>query len=263
MHSGLYDGWVRHRRLHPAPHAFRQRLFMVYLDLAEIDEVFRDRWLWGTHRGALVRFRRSDYLGDPAVPLDEAVRERVARETGSRPRGPIRLLAHFAHFGYGFNPVSFYYCFERGGERVQSIVAEITNTPWGERHAYVLQAGEDDSNRMMRRRFAKNFHVSPFMPMALQYDWRFSTPARSLAVHLDVLDQHRKVFDATLVLRRREITGATLARALVQFPAMTLRVIAGIYWQALRLHLKRVPFHAHPDSRLAHNRLPTSSAENQ
>ena len=139
MQSCLYLGSLRHRRHAPRPHAFRYRVFMTYLDLGELDEVFRGRWLWSTRRPALAWMRRADYLGDPAVPLDEAVRERVARETGERPRGPIRLLTHLRMLGACFNPVSFYYCFDQAGERVETIVAEITNTPWNERHAYVLQ----------------------------------------------------------------------------------------------------------------------------
>lgn len=246
MHTCLYEGWVRHRRREPAPHAFRYRMFMVYLDLAELDRAFRGRWFWGKHPGALVRFRRGDYLEPYGVPLDHAVRDRVEHETGMRPAGPIRLLTHLACFGYCFNPVSFYYCFDRSGERVEALVAEITNTPWGERHVYVLRPGVDDPRPHVRSRFAKAFHVSPFMPMALQYDWRFNVPNRALTSHMDVFDGGRKTFDATLVLKRREITGPALARALLRFPAMTAQVVAAIYWQALRLWLKRAPFHAHP-----------------
>ena len=245
MQSCLYEGWVRHRRFARAPHAFRRRLFMVYLDLDEADEAFRGRWFWGSKAGALVRFRRKDYLGPGHLPLDLAVRERVERETGLRPEGPIRLLTHLAFLGYCFNPVSFYYCFDRSGKRVEFIVAEITNTPWGERHAYILRAGDGDGARV-RSRSTKVFHVSPFMPMKLGYDWHFSTPSRGLFAHMDVLDGSQKAFDATLVLRRRDISGASLARALVRFPAMTAQVVMSIHWQALRLWLKGVPFHAHP-----------------
>jgi DUF1365 family protein len=218
---------------------------MVYLDLAEIDSAFRGRWFWGTHRGALVRFRRQDYLGPRDIPLDVAVRDCVERETGTRPAGPIRLLTHLAFFGYCFNPVSFYYCFDRSGERIEVVVAEITNTPWGERHAYVLRASEAPG-RAVRARFAKAFHVSPFMPMKLRYDWRFGTPSRGLFAHMDVADDTRKTFDATLALTRREIDGWSFARALARYPAMTARVVLAIYWQALRLWLKGTPFHPHP-----------------
>jgi uncharacterized protein len=240
MKSALYFGSLRHRRHAPRPHAFRYRTFMAYLDLAELDEVFRGRWLWSTRRPALAWMRRADYLGDPALPLDEAVRERVARETGERPRGPVRLLTHLRMLGTCFNPVSFYYCFDERDERVETIVAEITNTPWNERHAYVLQ-GEP-----LRFRFAKTFHVSPFMPMGIDYDWRFSAPGERLAVHMQNHRDGRRIFDATLALRRREIGAASLAAALARFPATGLQVLGAIYWQALRLALLKTPFYGHP-----------------
>jgi hypothetical protein len=242
MKSCLYVGSLRHRRLAPRPHAFQYRLFLAYLDLAELDEVFGGRWLWSARRPALAWFKRADYLGDAALPLDEAVREKVWRETGTRPRGPIRLLTHLRMFGHCFNPVSFYYCYDARGERVETVVAEITNTPWKERHAYVLPVRGDE----MRFRFGKSFHVSPFMPMAQQYDWRFGAPGERLAVHMENHDERGKVFDATLALARREIGSAALAGALARHPFLTLQVLGAIHWQALWLWAKRVPVHAHP-----------------
>jgi len=245
MHSALYTGLLRHRRFAPRGHEFSYRLFMVYVDLAELHEVFRGRWLWSASRPAIAWLRRRDYLGDRAVPLDTAVRDRVAAETGVRPEGPIRMLTHLRYFGIGFNPVTFYYCFDRADRRVESIVAEITNTPWNERHAYVLP--DVGPARPLRYRIAKQFHVSPFMPMDLSYDWRFSQPSARLSVHMEDLQDDRKIFDATLTLQRREISSAALAHALIAFPFMTARVVGAIYWQALRLWLKRIPFHSHPE----------------
>ncbi len=247
MHSALYTGLLRHRRHAPRPHAFEYRLFMAWLDLAELDEVFRGRWLWSAHRPALAWFNRADYLGDPAMPLDQAVRERVARETGTQPTGPVRLLTQLRMFGHCFNPVSFYYCYDARGERVESVLAEITNTPWKERHAYVLPAAASDGRgRTLRFRFDKSFHVSPFMPMALDYDWRFSEPGARLAVHMENFQHGKRIFDATLALERREISGAALAGALTRFPLMSARLLGAIYWQALRLWAQRTPFYAHP-----------------
>jgi hypothetical protein len=246
MHSAIYRGSVRHRRFAPRAHRFRYRLFMMYLDLAELDDVFRGRWLWSTRRLALARFHRADHLGDPHVPLDRAVRDLVERDIGRRPTGPIRLLTHLRYFGYGFNPVSFYYCFDASDTRVETIVAEVNNTPWGEQHCYVLSAARNEGTvRHQRYRFAKDFHVSPFMPMDIGYDWRFSPPDESLNVHMR-LNRDAKVFDATLALERAPLTGINLARILIAFPLMTLTVIAAIHWEALKLWLKRVPFHAHP-----------------
>lgn len=247
MHSALYVGRVRHRRVSPQPHSFRYGLFMVYLDLSELDQVFAGRWLWSTKRAALARFCRSDYLGDASVPLDEAVRQRVTEVTGQRPTGPIRMLTHLRYFGHVFNPVTFYYVHDAADTRVETIVAEITNTPWKERHSYVLPQRADTAHPDVHRHaFEKDFHVSPFMPMAQSYDWRFSTPRETLSVHMENLERGGKVFDATLALERRPITGLNLARALAQFPLMTVKVVAAIHWQALKLWLKRTPFYTHP-----------------
>lgn len=250
MQSALYTGRLRHRRYTPVEHFFEYRLFMVWIDLAELDQVFRGRWFWSAHRPALAWLRRADYLGEAHVPLDQAVRDHVERETGMRPLGPVRLLTHLRTFGHCFNPVSFYYCYDPAGERIESVVAEITNTPWKERQAYVLPAHASKApGEILHFQFGKMFHVSPFMPMQLQYDWRFTIPGSKLAVHMENQAAGETVFDATLMLERREMNGANLAGVLMRFPFVTVQVLFGIYWQALRLWLKRVPIYAHPSKR--------------
>ncbi len=241
MHSCLYVGWVRHRRRTPVPHNFRYPLFMTYLDLSELSSVFAGRWLWSASRPACAWFRRADHFGSPDVPLETVVSDLVERETGSRPAGPIRLLTHLRYFGYVFNPVSFYYCFDAGDTGVETIVADVSNTPWGERHQYVLPVGA--SARLM---VPKAFHVSPFMDMQVEYDWRFGAPSRTLATHMISRTDGVTIFVATLSLRRVVIGTRTLAGVLMKYPAMTAQVIAGIYWQALQLRRKGIPFHAHP-----------------
>jgi DUF1365 family protein len=251
MHSALYTGRLSHRRHLPVIHAFAYPVTLAWLDLAELDTVFRGKWLWSTRRPALAWFRRRDYLGDPSVPLAEAVRERVRRDTGLRPDGPVRLLTQLRTLGFSFNPVSFYYCFDADDRHVEAIVAEITNTPWKERHAYVLRPPQAGSGPLpMRFRLSKAFHVSPFMPMDLDYAWSFSLPGETLAVHMRNSRAGRRLFDATLVLKRREISSASLAAALAREPLVVPAVLFRIHWQALRLWLKRVPFHAHPSKPL-------------
>lgn len=246
MQSCLYLGWVRHRRATPRVHQFRFPLFMLYLDLAEVERVFEGRWLWSTRRAAVARWKRSDHVGDPAVSLDTTIRDMVARETGRRPAGAIRLLTHPRYFGYGFNPVSFFYCLDAAGS-VETIVAEVNNTPWRERHCYVLAASSDPRERVRRFELKKALHVSPFMPMDVEYDWRFVEPGDRLAVHMQNRREGQVFFDATLSLGRTPITAASLAAVLIRYPLMTTQVIVGIHWQALRLWLKRCPIHTHPE----------------
>ena len=247
LQSALYTGWVRHRRYRPHAHAFRYRLYLMYLDLSELDRVFAGRWLWSAGKRNVVEYRRSDFLGDPAVPLDEAVRRRVHEATGRRPEGPIRLLAHLRTMGHNFNPVSFYYCYAADGETLDTVVAEITNTPWKERHSYVLRADAAERHgSALGWSFDKAFQVSPFLPMQRGYRWRLQTPAEELRIHMDVDDGGAPEFDATLVLERRELSGATLARALLRFPLMTMKVVAAIHWQAFLIWLRRNPVYDHP-----------------
>ena len=250
MHSALYTGRLSHRRRRPVPHEFDYGVSYVWLDLAELDEVFRGRWLWSTRRPALAWLRRADYFGDPAVPLETAIRDHVETATGCRPAGPIRLLTQLRTYGHCFNPVSFYYCYDTGGTAIETMVAEITNTPWGERHAYVLPHTRGQrEGRALRFRFAKDFHVSPFMPMSQDYDWTFTEPGAQLGVRMVNRGEGERVFDAALALERREIDTASLAWTLTRHPFATLNVLRRIYWQAFRLWLKRIPFHAHPATR--------------
>ena len=163
------------------------------------------------------------------------------------------MLTHLRYFGYVQNPVSFYYCFDEGGDVVETILAEITNTPWGERHTYAVRAdGPDEAGACGRsHRFAKSFHVSPFMDMDQGYEWRFSNPGPNLRVHMRNRGGDGKLFDATLSMRREEISSRTMAGVLVRYPWMTARVVAGIYWQAFRLWAKRAPYFEHPQRRAA------------
>lgn len=242
--SALYDGWVRHRRHTPVEHEFTYRHCMLLLDLDELPEVLDRHPLYSASRAAPARFSRGDHLGDPHRPLADCVRELVEERTGARPGGAVQILTTLRMLGHSFNPVSFYYCLAADEERVEAVVAHVTNTPWGESHSYVLR--RDGQGVVMRDTMDKAFHVSPFIGMDNRYDWRVSEPGERLLVQIDERDRRGgRIFDATLSLGRRPLSRARMTRMLLRFPAISVRVLVLIYWNALRLRLKGAPYHPH------------------
>jgi DUF1365 family protein len=248
MESRIYRGHVGHQRLTPVSNGFRYSLFFLYLDLAELDQVFAGRWFWSLERPNWASFRRSDYFHASSLSLDQSVRDEVERQLGRRPQGPIRLLTHLRYLGYCFNPISIYYCFAADGCTLEAFLVEIHNTPWGEEYLRAFDARMDQRDGEWHLyRPDKEFHVSPYMPMEIDYDWRFTPPGKKLAVSMTSLQQGCEIFTASLQLQQQELTGGNLAGALLRWPFMTAKVIAAIYWQALRLNLKGVPFCPHPE----------------
>ncbi len=242
--SCIYTGTIRHRRSEPR-RQFEHHLELVYLDLAELPTLLGGRLTSG--RPGPLRFRRRHYLGDPGAPLDEAVRDRVAEFGDRRPAGPIRLLTQLSSFGLCFNPVSFYYCFDPTGEHVEEVLAEVTNTPWGERHSYVL-ADREARSTVITGSFAKELHVSPFMGMDHRYAARATAPAATLSVHIESRRAGTPAFDATLAMERRELTRVSVNRMIARSPSSTIRVLALIYCHAVGLKLAGARLHPHPEA---------------
>jgi DUF1365 family protein len=233
--SCIYEGTIHHRRLEPR-REFSHPIALFYVDLEELPGLLEGRLV--DPRPGLLRFRRRDYLGSAWVPLGDAVRDEVQAALGTRPSGPIRLLTQLRSFGHCFNPVSFYYCLDGAGERVQAVVAEVTNTPWGERHAYVI-GGESGE-------LSKALHVSPFMEMDHRYVLRAGTPGERLGVGIESRRAGSVRFAATLALQRVELTRSSAARLSRRYPAASARVLALIYGHALGLKLAGARVYPHP-----------------
>jgi len=239
--SGFYTGHLRHRRFSPVRHEFSFKLFMCWLNLDELSRLPFTRstrpWRW-------IRFKREDYLQPHSLPLKEAVLNQVEQQLGQRPKGPVYLLTHLRYGGMCFNPISLYYCFNDSGG-LEAVLGDVSNFPWQERTPYVVRC--DPKQQKHSAHFAKKMHVSPFNPMDQEYSWAFTTPSQRLVMHMENLDPDGKTpFDSTLVLKRRADLGTSIGRLLLKHPWMSLKVVAGIHYQALRLWLKKNPVYAHP-----------------
>lgn len=244
MNSAIYTGIVYHCRLAPKQHAFSYKVFMMYLDLDELDSVFSGTPFWSSKKPSLAWFRRKDFLNPAEPDLKKAVLDAVYEFSGERLDGPVRLLTNLRYFCYQINPISCYYVFD-AQQSLRYIVAEVTNTPWSERIHYVIPAGDQG---LAEYNFSKQMHVSPFMPMDMEYRWRSNAPGDQLEIDLQNWRENQLAFNARLRLQRKSITATDLNLLLLAYPWMTAKVALGIYWQALKLFIKKIPFQAHPRS---------------
>ena len=258
MNSCLYFGEVCHERLVPKKHFFRYRLFMTHLFLDELEEVFSNRLFWSINRPNLASFQRKDYHGEEGKSLEESVRETMAKQLGEELQGRISILTHLRYFGHCFNPVTFYYCWDQDLKEPIALMTEITNTPWNETHpqSFIWNRGKM-GDACSTHNFRKEFHVSPFIGMDVDYEWKFTAPGENLHVEMINRENDKVSFSAKLELHKKPISTRNLSWALLRFPFITLQVFIGIYWQALLLRIKGCPHHPHPakdsSSRMALN----------
>jgi len=247
MNSHIYEGRVSHCRLVPCRHYFLYKLYMMYLDLEELPELFDRYWFWSARGPALAWFRRKDHAGDHTVSITETIRGLIYKETGARHVGPIRLLTHLRYFAVCMNPVSFYFCWNMADTKIDFIVAEVHNTPWNETHCYVLDNRENqNSNDVNIFQFAKMFHVSPFMKIKQSYEWLFEIDEKQINITMDSFEGNQKMFNAAMQLNKRPVNHYQMNRILIAYPLITTKVITAIYWQAFKLWMKKVPFCSHP-----------------
>ena len=244
LNNFIYKGNIRHRRFTPFNQHFNYKTFMCYFDISKIDTMFKKSIFWNIDKWALISFYRSDYHGDTKLSLDDAVRKTIRNKSDYNPKGPIRLLIHLRYFGYCFNPVSFYYCFDETDSQVEMIMAEVTNTPWNERHCYFIK---DKKHKNFTQSLKKEFHVSPFWDMKHDYEWYFNVPNDSINVNMINYKDQKKVFDATLTLKEKtNLTFKNLLFHAFKFPFITLMVFFRIHFQAFKLWIKGATFYDHP-----------------
>jgi DUF1365 family protein len=279
MHSAIYRGTLRHRRFHPKRHEFSYQSTLFYIDLDELPQLFDGVRGWSLESRNLARFCRADYLGDPAVPLKQAVQQEVGRQLGDCPNGPVRMLTNLRIWGFCFNPVTFYYLFDAQAQHPRVILAQVNNTPWNQRHCYALVC--DPVTGKVNTAFDKQFHVSPFNPLGMRYRWVSTSPGDQLVVHMEnhaapltatrdrpenpeAVSESITHMDATLTLAREPWTSGSLQKVLWAQPWLAIKVPVAIYWQALKLLIKGAPVYSHsaaPTASSSATRSPTTTAE--
>ncbi|WP_237485543.1 DUF1365 domain-containing protein [Vibrio hippocampi] len=241
MQSQLMVGSVDHRRYTPTEHHLNYPLFMPAIDLDELEQLTNKVWGFGERWWHWARFRRQDYVGGEGG-LKRAVQKKVEELTGEQITGRVVAVCHLRYLGIYFSPVNFYYLYD-DNDQWRYLLAEVSNTPWNERHYYAISAQQGNNHQNWTH--DKAFHVSPFNPLSQQYQWRLKPLTQRVFVYL-ACHQEEKVFDATLALKARAFTSTNLVKLLLATPVMAVKVVAGIYWHALKLWLKKVPIYDHP-----------------
>jgi len=245
--EGIYRGSVTHRRHVPHAHQFTYPLAMVMLDLDTLQTQFNKSSLWSVERFNLISFYRRDYLQSPITDLKSAVQNLIYERCGKQFEGQVNILTHPRYLGFIFNPVTFYFCVD-AEQQIQFIVAEINNTPWNERYAYVFDIPPTAEVQELTFDFDKQFHVSPFMPMQIHNHWRFKLTPDSVNIRMVLTQEDVRHFDVSMQVNAASFTAKSMRALPIQFPLQTLAVVFRIYWQALRLWGKKTPFFSHPDT---------------
>ena len=243
LSSAIMRGEVSHKRFSPTQHSFHYPMVQWWLALDELPQVAALSRCWSLRRFAPLQFRRADYLPTSQGELADAVREKMSELAQQQLNGRVYFLGNLRTFGLYFSPINCYFLQQPGHQQFSYMLAEVSNTPWNERHYYLLDLSQPLTHD-------KAFHVSPFNPIEMQYQWRIRPPAitadgKPASIHLEA-HQGTKHFSATVTLKRVELNSSSIRNVLIRFPINTVTTVLAIYWQALRLWLKRTPIYDHP-----------------
>ncbi len=255
----LFKGWVQHKRVKPQPHSFRYRYFQIWLDVEQEGVIDILSSFWSSKKLNLVRYRRQNYLPDDDSLYDTICRK-IKQETNQNFQGKAYLLGSLSYWGYCYNPVCFYFCYNEE-RKLEYILSEIHNTPWGERFTYVHNLSKAESDDQLtdpantdnhrsghsKFKFEKQFHVSPFMPMNINYDWTFNITPNKVIINMNLQQDNNLIFNAAMNLTNAELNTQTARKIALRYPFMCINVLFAIYWQAFRLWLKKTPFYGHPN----------------
>lgn len=243
MMPTLYVGEVLHRRLRPSVHSLKYGVYMLYADLDRLDELDRASRLLSVNGWNVLSFHEADHgpagEGRLASRLRQMAHERGLAWDGSE----ITLIAMPRLLGFVFNPLSIYFCRNADG-RLASVVYEVRNT-FGGMHHYAEDVGQEAAGTI-HQATEKAFYVSPFLPMEMRYRFHVKPPAERFTIAIEDHDDNGLMLTASMSLRQEALGDRAIARLLVRFPLMTLKVVAGIHWEALKLWRKRIPFHSRP-----------------